>query len=215
MKETFYISAFCRLKEGKVNVNHSITFSEEQALKPEDFLRAAYKHYQLSYSKFYKMDGLCKLGFVASELLMRNNNLCEKYKSEDIAIILSNNSSSLDVDTLHQHSISDSGNYFPSPSVFVYTLPNILVGEIAIRNKIKGENTFFIFDKFDPAFMCPYVNYLLATGKAEACIAGWVEYYGDSYEAFLYTVERTEGVLKTPHTKEELINLYNNKQNNG
>lgn len=208
MKDQFYITSFCRLNLGKVNVNHSISFEDDQSLTAEEFLRSAYKHYQLSYPKFYKMDKLCKLAFVASELLLKNNPVSERYKSEDIALILSNNSSSLEVDTEHQQSISDRNNYFPSPSVFVYTLPNILVGEIAIRNKIKGENTFFIFDKFDAPCMSNYVDLMLKTEKAECCIAGWIELYEDSYDAFIYTIEKKEGILKLPHTKENLINLY-------
>lgn len=208
MNDPFYISSFCRLKDGKVNLNHSISFEEKEATGPEEFLRAVYKHYQLSYPKFYKMDKLCKLAFIASELLLKNNLLTERYKSEDIAIILANDSSSLEVDTEHQQSISDKQNYFPSPSVFVYTLPNILVGEIAIRNKIKGENTFFIFDKFDAQAMNSYVDLMLSSSRAQCCLAGWIELYEGSYDAFIYTVERTGGVLTLPHTKEDLINLY-------
>jgi hypothetical protein len=208
MREVNYISAFCRISSGKVNVNHSIMFTGGPGDEPAAFLKSVYRHYQLNYPKFYKMDRLCQLAFIASELLMKDNRLTDNYKSEETAIVISNSSSSLEIDTEHQQTISDSADYFPSPAVFVYTLPNILIGEIAIRNLIKGENTFFIFDKFDAQFTSSYINSLLDSGRAESCIAGWVEYYEGNYEAFLYTVEKKPGVIATEHTAEQLLNLY-------
>ncbi len=154
------------------------------------------------------MDSLCKLAFITSELLLKSNKITEKYKPEDVAIIIANSASSLEVDTEHQNTISDKNNYFPSPSLFVYTLPNILIGEIAIRNRIKGENTFFIFDKFDADFMSSYTNQLLNTDKAKCCIAGWVDFFENDYEAFIYLVEKQNTTSGTEHTLEQLNNLY-------
>jgi hypothetical protein len=156
------------------------------------------------------MDSLCKLAFIASEILLKTNRITEKYKQEDIAIIIANSASSLEIDTEHQKAISNKENYFPSPAVFVYTLPNILIGEIAIRNKIKGENTFYIFDKFDADFMSTYINSLLNGNKATSCIAGWVDFYENKYEAFLYTVEAKQADFGIEHTKEQLNKLYIN-----
>jgi len=74
-----------------------------------------------------------------------------------------NASSSLESDEKHQEFIRDRKKYSPSPSVFVYTLPNIMAGEIAIRHKIKGENTVFIFERFDPGFIFHYISELFGT----------------------------------------------------
>jgi hypothetical protein len=207
MSELNYISAFCKISSGKVNLNHSIIFTDEQS-DPGAFLKSAYKHFQLNYPKFYKMDNLCQLAFIASDLLLKDNKITERYKPEDISIVISNSSASLEIDTEHQGTISDKNNYFPSPAVFVYTLPNILIGEIAIRNLIKGENTFFIFDKFDAQFTASYINSLLNSGKAKCCITGWVDYYEGNYEAFLYTAEKASGVIGAEHTAEQINNLY-------
>jgi hypothetical protein len=208
MNEHHHITSFCSIKAGQVNINHSIAFSEQETLPPLEFLRSTYKHYQLNYAKFYKMDNLCKLAFLAAELLLKNNRVTEKYKNEDIAIIVANSASSMDIDQEHQQSITDKNNYFPSPSAFVYTLPNILIAEIAIKNGIKGENAFFIFDTFNAHFMSEYVNSLLNTGKATCCIAGWVDFYEGYYHAFLYTVENQSGILNTKHTPEALEKLF-------
>jgi hypothetical protein len=208
MTQKNYITSFCSIKSEKVIINNVVDYSDFTQANATDFLKSAYKHYQLNYPKFYKMDSLCKLAFVNSELLLRSSKIIEKYKSEDIAIVIANSASSLEIDTEHQTTISDKNNYFPSPAVFVYTLPNILIGEIAIRNSIKGENTFFIFDKFDADFMSSYINSLLNTNKAQCCIVGWVDFYENKYESFLYTVEKQPGLLNIEHNEEQLKILY-------
>ncbi|CAN5441636.1 hypothetical protein BH10BAC1_BH10BAC1_05290 [soil metagenome] len=208
MEQKNYISSFCSIKNGTVNINHSVAYSET-SLTSVDFIKSVYKHYQINYPKFYKMDQLCKLAFVTSELLLKNTPLTANYPKEDIAIIIANSASSLEIDTEHQNTISDKNNYFPSPAVFVYTLPNILIGEIAIRNSIKGENTFFIFDKFDAEFMSSYINSLMNRNIAKCCITGWIDFYENKYEAFLYSVEKAGGILNIEHTSEQLKKLYN------
>jgi hypothetical protein len=208
MEQKNHITAFCKIESGTINLNHSIIFSEPDHENPVSFLKSAYKHFMLNYPKFYKMDKLCQLAFVCSDLLLKDSRITEKYSTEDIAIVIANSAASLEVDTEHQATISDNDNYFPSPALFVYTLPNILIGEIAIRNKIKGENTFFIFDKFDPDFMSSYIDSLLNTGKAKCSITGWVDFYEDKYQAFLYLVENDRGVLQIENREAELKNLY-------
>jgi len=211
MSKENYISAYCSIKGGDVVLNNNVDYTSLDSTNAVDFLKSIYKHYQISYPKFYKMDSLCKLAFLTSELLLKNNSLKVKYKPEDIAIIIANSASSLEIDTEHQLTIEDKNNYFPSPANFVYTLPNILIGEIAIRNSIKGENTFFIFDKFDTRFMNLYVNSLLNSGKAKVCIVGWVDFYQNNYESNLYLVESSDdGEMKLEHTIENINKLITN-----
>jgi len=153
------------------------------------------------------MDDFCKLGFLACELLLNHNNISTAYNKEDIAIILASSASSLQTDTKHQATIEDANNYFPSPSIFVYTLPNILIGEIAIRNQVMGENTCFIFRQFNTEFMSADVNSLLNSGRASCCISGWVDLYEDNYEAILYMVEKKAGKFGLEHTSENIKSL--------
>lgn len=210
MSDQNYITSFCSIKSSEVCINSHIDYSEQAPDSAVDFLKSVYKHYQLAYPKFYKMDSLCKLAFITSDLLLKTNKITDRYTKEDIAIVISNSVSSLETDSEYQTTI-DKNNYFPSPTVFVYTLPNILIGEIAIRNGIKGENTFFVFDKFDPDFMSSYINALLNNDRAKCCITGWVDFYEDKFESFLYTVEKQPGILNIEHTIEQLTKLYINK----
>ena len=103
-----------------------------------------YKQKIGEYPKYYKMDGLCRLGLVASELLLQAEGNVRFKDCYDRAVVLFNRSSSISSDKKFLKSIQDKENYFPSPSVFVYTLPNIVTGEIAIRNHYYGETSFYI-----------------------------------------------------------------------
>ncbi|WP_415034788.1 3-oxoacyl-ACP synthase [Flavobacterium sp.] len=150
------------------------------------------------------MDHLSKLAFLGAEVLLKNE--IDPENENDIALLLANRSSSLDTDVKYQESIADKQSYFPSPAVFVYTLPNICLGEISIRHQLKSENSFFIFDAFNPAFMADYANVLLQTQKAGKVLCGWVEFFANEYDAFLYLVEE-QGVLE--NNPQNLETLYN------
>ena len=120
------------------------TIYSDEAVDFSSFIKSAYKHFEIKHSKFFKMDNLSKLSFMASEMLLKNE------KEKDIALVLSNRAASLDTDRKHQATISDSENSYASPAVFVYTLPNICLGEISIRHGLFSENAFFVFDEFTP-----------------------------------------------------------------
>jgi len=69
------------------------------------------------------MDNLSKLGFLTAELIFKSRNIPDHIKGREFGVIIANSSSSLDTDIHYQDTISDSTSYYPSPSVFVYTLP--------------------------------------------------------------------------------------------
>ena len=129
--------------------------------------------------KFYKMHNLCKRGYVAAEYLLKNTH----HRPEEIGIILANASSSLDTDCKHQAIISKEGDKAASPAVFVYTLPNVVLGEICIRHKIQGENTFFVRRQSDAASLEDYARIVMAKGKLRTCIIGWCELLDGHYQA--------------------------------
>ncbi|WP_432279841.1 3-oxoacyl-ACP synthase [Pricia mediterranea] len=232
MESKHYISSYCHIKANRISLNGNVLF-EEAADDLVPFMKLAYRNFKTDYPKFFKMDRLSKLAFLAAEVLLldrtpsargqsqensshgnpfQNNPVHvdpslenSSRKNQNTAIILSNRASSLDTDRKYQESIFDTDNFYPSPAVFVYTLPNICIGEISIRHKLRSENSFFIFDAFNPGFMKDYSESLLQTGKADQILCGWVDVDGDSYEAFLYLVSPTGERL---HTEQQLIKLY-------
>lgn len=183
-------------------MNGKLIFSDDSE-DVKSFLKVTYKSLEVKYPKFFKMDSLSKLAFLGAELL-----LTEEYKSSNTALVFSNAASSLDTDRKHQESINDAENYFPSPAVFVYTLPNIGIGEISIRHQLKSENAFFIFEKYNAEFHHSYEKSLIQMNKAGSVLAGWVNVDENKCDAFLYLVS-AKG--KIEHTVKNLIELYNNK----
>jgi hypothetical protein len=157
-----------------------------QLTDPSSFLLAVYQHFELNYPKFYKMDNLSKLGWLASEVLLKDGFDKSLYHPEQIGIVLTNANSSLDADVKYWESAQD----MASPSLFVYTLPNIVIGEICIRNGFKGEDALYITPQFDAAFLHQQVSYLLDNHILKACICGWVDLVGDKYKAALFLVEK-------------------------
>lgn len=169
------------------------------------FLKAAYRHLGISYPKFFKMDNLCKLAFLAAEPLLNDRRTGERYEASAIGIILQNSSSSLTTDEKHQESVADRQNYFPSPSVFVYTLPNIMAGELAIRHKIKGENAVFIVPQPDGELMYNFVSELFISKRVDCCLAGWVEENRKGISACLFLAEKTGSYISSHKMGESII----------
>jgi hypothetical protein len=177
---------------------------EERELELPEFLVAAYRHFDLQYPKFHKMDNLSKLGWLANEVLLKDNFDKEKYKPEDVGIVLSNANSSLDTDIKYY----ETAKIIASPAQFVYTLPNIVIGEISIRHHFKGENAFFIFEGFDAGFIEQYVSNLINNNILQCCICGWVEVLHNKYLATLFLIEKDKSTNSVNFTKENLTKIH-------
>jgi hypothetical protein len=191
MKRSYIISDYCSIRQDAVEVNNDIVYNGSGADFGK-FSNDIYKNFAVNYPKFHKMDNLSKLAFLSAELLLRDKNINQKYSGDDVGIILMNASSSLDTDRRYQNTISDRANYFPSPSVFVYTLPNVVIGEISIKHKFYGEGNFFITEKFNPSFLVSYVEQLFNTETIQCCIAGWVEIDGNDFESLVFLIEKPD-----------------------
>ena len=89
-----------------------------------------------------------------------------------------------------------------SPSVFVYTLPNVVVGEICIRYKIKGENTFFIREGHESEVTMKYIEKAMERQNLRYCITGWLELIGSRYRVNLNLLENTGFKGDTTETAE-------------
>lgn len=169
------------------------------------FLLSVYRHLGLSYPKFYKMDRLSKLGWLAAEVLLVAAGFQPgTYPAETLGVVLTNASASLDTDLAYL----ESSKAQPSPALFVYTLPNIVVGEICIRNGFKGENAFFVFERFDAGFLQGYVGELIENGLLRACLCGWVELLDERAEAVLFFVEKKQTGPESRFTVENLTKIY-------
>ena len=187
-----YITKYCIIKPHEVIVDGKTEFYDSEKNKFGAFMKSIYKNYEVKYPKYFKMDNLCKLAFIASEIVLKGNEHVKEFNPTKIGVIIQNSHSSIDTDIKYNETIKDKSNYFPSPAVFVYTLPNVMIGEICIRNKFQGENTCFIAKEFDPEFLTNHVNELLDSGKIDACITGWADYIEGEYSAIMFLVEKNK-----------------------
>lgn len=155
-----------------------------------DMLTEIYRSRINDYPKFFKMDELSRLGFIASELLLQAAG--DRHAgSEDRAVILFGRSGSLCNDRKYQATIQHPDDFFPSPSLFVYTLPNIVTGEIAIRNQYYGETSFCVLDHEDELLMQQTFEAAFLDPMTQSIIGGWVDCEDkDHFEAELYLVEK-------------------------
>ena len=165
-------------------------FAIDKEGKQSSLLTAFYKQIIGNYPKYYKMDGLCRLGFVASELLLkaeRDEGSFTEDTNKTRAIVFFNRSSSIASDKKYLASIAEKDNYFPSPSVFVYTLPNIVTGEIAIRNGYHGETSFYILPHKNDLLMQDIIETTFMDEQTTSVLTGWLDYEdSEHFEADLY-----------------------------
>ncbi len=148
------------------------------------------------WPKFFKMDTLSKAGFVASELLLKKvgeRRLEGEEYTHSRAIVLFGSTASLCADRNYQETIQDRDNYYPSPALFVYTLPNIVTGEIAIRNHWRGETSFYVLETPDAAQMAFHLACAFDDPETESILAGWVDSRNnDDYQVFMTLIDRED-----------------------
>lgn len=153
-----------------------------------ELLDEIYRSYIVDYPKFHKMDMLGKLVFAASELLTGREK--DDKKDEKRAVVLFNATSSIVQDLQHIRTINDTDGFFPSPSVFLYTLPNISIGEVAIRNSYKGETSLYILPEKDDGLMNDIINASFAGSRTRSMLTGWADCSGeDTFEAEMKIIE--------------------------
>lgn len=203
-----YINNSVVIRSGKVILDGQTIFRSGHTTDSE-FLRALYGDLTFSYPKFFKMDPLCKLGFLASEILLKKNTPATK---DNTGILLMNSTSSLYSDLEHTNSIRNPEAFFPGPAVFVYTLPNIVLGEICIRNGFGGENAFYIFEEFQPDFLENILLESFRMKRMDFCICGKVDFFANCKEAVLFMVSEHHQKGSVSLSTENLQKLYESNE---
>lgn len=193
--------AFIKLMSGFGGCNAAILYSLEQpaSIQPQqsiniktiahqtlnsetDNLETTYREQVDNYPKFFKMDKLSRAGFVATELIAKKAEI-----HEDCAVVIFTSTGSLANDLNYQRTIND----FPSPALFVYTLPNIVTGEIAIRHHLQTETSCYLLPSEDWNLMQQIVESTAVANNCSQVLYGWLEAYDDHYYAKMKLVVRS------------------------
>ncbi|HIZ87748.1 MAG TPA: hypothetical protein IAC03_06285 [Candidatus Coprenecus pullistercoris] len=189
-----------------VGITSDMTMVDGRRLSVEErgerMLTALYREMiRPEYPKFFKMDLLSKLGFIASRLLVEAAGETPVYGDkgrpetlrEDMALVICGCSGSLLTDRKFQSTIQDRSEFYPSPAVFVYTLPNIVNGEIAISNGWCGETSCFLSDCPDPRALAACMTEAFDDPVTSAVTGGWIDCRADDdFGALMLTVRRGE-----------------------
>ena len=176
-----------QISQGQVNVDETSAFVSSQT-DFHTFSREAFKSREEANMKFYKMDDLCKLGYLASAWLLDGI----EYGEEECGIVMSGKYGCLDTDIRHQQIIDSEGDSSASPAVFVYTLPNVVAAEISIRHHIKGENIWFWSEDKTMSDIKKYASILAASRDLKYCIAAHIDFINGDYFAIFELLENTD-----------------------
>ena len=191
------------LKNKEYTISHQVVLTPDSLSVDGKFVKISetgsrllthlYKEHVGDYPKFYKMDDLSKLGFIATEILLKaeNSSVSENTISRSVAFF--NRNASINTDLAYLETIKDKDNFFPSPSLFVYTLPNIVTGEIALRHHYFGETNFFILPEKDFNQIYDIIECMFCDKQTASIIGGWVEFNSsDNFEANIFIANKTK-----------------------
>ena len=139
-------------------------------------LTAIYRELVGNYPKFFKMDTLSKLGFLLTEMLV-GDDTGRFTPREDRAVLVFSRNGCLANDLNYAKSMEED---FPSPALFVYTLPNIVAGEISIRNKYEGETSAYVLEKYDRPLIDGIVRQAFQDRITRDAIVAWIDCPSDT-----------------------------------
>lgn len=192
MNETPAIDHWIRINEGVTMRDGRSSLTLEEST-PEE----AYRMLQSQYPKFFKMDTLCKWAWIGTEYLLQSEGgkfLYEGIDKTKVAVVLMTNHGCLDVDKKYLHSTLS----IASPALFVYTLPNIMLGELCIRHGFKGEQACLVSERFDSDELHFWVADLLLNRGMEACLCGWVDVLANEKDVCLFWITKKGEQVLTP-----------------
>lgn len=154
-------------------------------------LNTLYRQLAGDYPKFFKMDVLSKLGFLLTEMLVGDE--ADRFQPrEDRAVLVFSREGCVANDRHYAATMAD----FPSPALFVYTLPNIVTGEIAIRNKYAGETSAYVLETYDGAQLWALVREAFQDCSTQSAVVAWIDCPSDTeWQADAWLVTRGE-ILK-------------------
>lgn len=177
----FYINKYIYWLNNKIWLNGQLT-QQTNSNTSTDILVELYQHTGISYPKFFKMDLASRVAFLASELLAP----FPEQEQNSTAVVMSTYSGCIEVDKKFE----ESRRTIASPSLFVYTLPNIMLGEVCIRHGFKGEQICMINQEPEWEEMEFIVQDQLQYRAMETCLCGHIEATDQHIEASLAWITR-------------------------
>lgn len=194
-----YIHHYLNWQNEKIFLDGNLKATAPKDLSIEEILNFHFRQENISYAKYFKMDLSSRLGFLASYMLSKN---FEIENSDTTGIVLSTCHGSLAVDKAFEQSRHE----IPSPALFVYTLPNIALGEICIYHKIKGPQVCLMEEIFNPELLAATTKDFFERERASALFLGHWDATEAALSAKIAWISLKESAL--PLTAETLANTF-------
>lgn len=166
----------------KTNYSQIDSIKIEKDLSTSDFksyIKGLFSSVSEPYMKFSKMDDYCKLGTTAIELLLNKVGGLSQYNPYEISLIINTDTGCIESDLSHSDNIT-AEVFNSSPAIFVYTLPNVVAGEISIKNKFKGEGVTIVGKTDNPKRI---VEEFCCDSNTKIAIYLYVDKFGDEFSA--------------------------------
>lgn len=193
-----YIQQYLQWKDKELWLNSQAFLRSNE----EDVMMVApdiYRQSGIGYPKFFKMDALSKVAFLGASFTIPT--AIEEDKNH-ISVVISSESGCLEVDKKFDESRAG----IASPALFVYTLPNIMLGEICIATSFKGEQMCFLSEKPDADLMEFYVKDLLQNRGTQAVLCGHAEATQSGISAAFVWVSKSPSTL--PFNQQNLKKIF-------
>lgn len=200
------VLSYCRITNGKIVVNDRM-LPVSTDVDTTKWLSNVYHEQNMLYPKFFKMDNLCKTGFLSAELLLHEVCFDRENVKPDWSVVCVERSSSLDDDRIFQNTIRESDKYYPSPAVFVYTLANIVTGELSIRYKLGGESSCYVMEEIFPSKFRTLMCTPFRDKTTHYVLGGWVDYLDNQCDALLMLLSDKD-VSKCSFNEEFVLKTY-------
>ncbi len=204
-KQEFFIESYVHIRNAGVFSEGKCIVENKEGLDPLAWCRFLYQRLDINYPKFHKMDILSKTTIIAGEVLLRN----QSFADTTIPLVFANRGGSIASDENHAASLFLDADAMASPAVFVYTLPNIALGELSIKHRLQSPNVFFIFDRFEDKetleFLVKFQEELAIENPSQRLAGGWLEANSSELDVFFYCIGPSG--LKT-FSESDLLTLY-------
>lgn len=149
-------------------------------------LNNAWSALGIELPRFPRMDRSSKLVAIAGSAFFIEGGALAGHSKDTIGIVIMGKSGSMDTDAKYQAQL-DAENH-ASPGMFVYTLPNIAMGEFSIQHGLDGSGLCLLSDAPDLAQMKEACTILLNDHGMEAVVCGWSNIFADQATATFMVV---------------------------
>jgi hypothetical protein len=180
--------AYCNIDDRRVRAQERTLLERRPGESRRPFLLRILAQYGTTPYRLRVVDDTGLLALAATAVLVAQLPDWTDLPRERIAMVFSSREGCRQTDLNFINSVAT----HPSARLFVQTLPNIAMGQVANYFAIRGENTWLMQAERDRQQLLEQVELLLTLTPAIYCLAGWVECNAQKLEAKLEWWSRAE-----------------------